>query len=126
MSETVLAQPAPTSDSNAPEHNPAVLYCCQAHRQAAKAAREKGMYDFEIDRASRRAYCNAMPALAGIESIRDFIACVAHGMLLNFISGPEGARLLYAAQVASGVAAKLDRPTPGKPGRPPATPLPKN
>jgi hypothetical protein len=42
-----------------------------------------------------------MPQLSGQESIRDFIACVAYGMLIKTIAGPDGARLLYAAQVAN-------------------------
>lgn len=40
------------------------------------------------------------PPLSGADNIRDFIACVAHGMLIAAIEGPAGARLLYAAQVA--------------------------
>jgi hypothetical protein len=41
-----------------------------------------------------------MPPLSGHENIRDFIACVAQGILIEAISGSDGARLLYAAQVA--------------------------
>jgi hypothetical protein len=41
-----------------------------------------------------------MPPLSGDENIRDFIACTAHGMLIDAISGTDAARLLYAAQVA--------------------------
>jgi hypothetical protein len=126
MSEIVPAPPAPVApatDINVPEPNPAIARCRQAYRQAAKAAREQRKYDFEIKSAAEEAYRNAMPPLSGIENIRDFIACVAQGMLNGSISGPEGARLLYAAQVASGAQGK---PIPGKPGRPPAQPLPNN
>jgi hypothetical protein len=35
-----------------------------------------------------------MPQLSGQENIRDFIACVAYGMLIKAITGPDGARLL--------------------------------
>ncbi len=41
-----------------------------------------------------------MPPLSGEQNIRDFIACAAHGMLIDAIDPPVGARLLYAAQVA--------------------------
>jgi hypothetical protein len=42
-----------------------------------------------------------MPPLTGARNICDFVARVAHAMALNAIDGPDGARLLYAAQVAS-------------------------
>jgi len=80
--------------------NPAVFRCCQAYTVALVEA-----IDLEKSRIAResdigRAYRDALPPLAGRENITDFIACVAHGMLLNVISGPDAARLLYAAQVA--------------------------
>jgi hypothetical protein len=120
MSEIV---PTPGTAVDSPEPNPAIARCYQAYRQAAKAAREKGKYDFEIRSAAREAYRSAMPPLSGAENIRNFIACVAEGMLNESISGTDGMRLLYAAQVASGV---IERPSPRKPGRPPASPLPNN
>jgi hypothetical protein len=41
-----------------------------------------------------------MPPLSGYQSICDFIACVAHGMVIGAIGDTNGARLLHAAQVA--------------------------
>jgi hypothetical protein len=41
-----------------------------------------------------------MPPLLGAENIRDFIACVAHGMLIGVIENKDATKLLYAAQVA--------------------------
>jgi len=46
------------------------------------------------------AYCKAMPSLAGYESIRDFLACAAHGILIEAIPQKMANQLLYAAQVA--------------------------
>jgi hypothetical protein len=46
------------------------------------------------------AYCKAMPPLADYESIRDFIACAAHGILIDAIPKKSASQLLYAAQVA--------------------------
>jgi hypothetical protein len=45
-----------------------------------------------------------MPPLSGADNIRDFVACVAHGLLLGVLSDSECTRLLYAAQVAGGMA----------------------
>jgi hypothetical protein len=46
------------------------------------------------------AYCKAMPPLAGYENIRDFLACAAHGILIEAIPQQRANQLLYAAQVA--------------------------
>jgi hypothetical protein len=46
------------------------------------------------------AYCRAIHPLAGYENIRDFIACVAHGVLINAIPKKRVNQLLYPAQVA--------------------------
>ena len=50
-----------------------------------------------------------MPPLLGAENIRDFIACVAHGMLIGTIENKDATKLLYAAQVAY---LALNRPNP--------------
>ena len=50
--------------------------------------------------AGRIAYCNSLPRLNDSDSIRDFIACVVHGMAINAIPSTEGTKLLYGAQVA--------------------------
>jgi hypothetical protein len=126
MSEILPAPPAPAASAtaiNSPEPNPAIARCYQAYRQAAKAAREQGKYDFQIESSAREAYRKAMPPLSGVENIRNFIACIAEGMLNESIGSADGMRLLYAAQVASGI---IERPSPGRPGRPPASPLPNN
>ena len=55
------------------------------------------------------AYREAMPPLTGDENIRDFIACVGHGMLLRVIGENEATKLLYAAQVAAMAEAKRQK-----------------
>jgi hypothetical protein len=54
------------------------------------------------DHYANLAYRNAMPRLVGYENIRDFVACVAEGLLLGAITDSQSSRLLYAAQVAQG------------------------
>ena len=46
------------------------------------------------------AYCRALPPLVGQSGIRDFIACVAQGILIKAIPEKRANQLLYAAQVA--------------------------
>jgi hypothetical protein len=76
--------------------NPAVARCCKA---------------FAANAAAEYAYRNAMPPLAGAQNIRDFIACVAHGMLTGAILAADGTRFLYAAQVAYSTVETRQRPS---------------
>jgi hypothetical protein len=43
----------------------------------------------------------AMPPLSGCENIDNFIACVAHGILLDVFTGAQSTRVLFAAQVTN-------------------------
>jgi hypothetical protein len=72
-----------------------------------------------------------MPVLAGYENVRNFIACVAHGMLIGVFDESDGTKLLYAAQVALTIANQerktrdtgSEDPSPSsKPGTPHPTP----
>ena len=71
-----------------------------AWKRAYKIAEKAGRSDVYNSRESGISYRHALPPLTGEDNIRDFIACVAQGMLIGAIDGPDGARLLYAAQVA--------------------------
>jgi hypothetical protein len=53
-----------------------------------------------IERLSRIAYAVALPKLTDADSIREFIACVVHGMAIGAIPSSEGARLLFGARIA--------------------------
>jgi hypothetical protein len=121
MTETIEATPAPTTEENAtPEgENSSLNYCIDAYMRAYKRAKRQGKGQSSALESADRAFRLAIPLLTGNENLRDFVVCVAHGMLLESISGPAGARLLYAAQVASGV---RPRPAPPKPadGPPPS------
>lgn len=80
----------------------AVQRCCNAWSESLKDNPHK---DHPFGRAledAQAAYRRAMPLLIGYDNIRDFIACVAQGMLLGAISDTQSSRLLYAAQVAQG------------------------
>jgi hypothetical protein len=102
MTESTQASLTPEAVGNtAPvSSNLAVVRCCEAYACAYKAARKRGKGDIFASLYAEKAFRAAMPSLSGSENIRDFIACVAHGMLIEAIAGSNGARLLYAAQVA--------------------------
>jgi hypothetical protein len=42
-----------------------------------------------------------MPSLSNASKVRDFISCVAHGLLIGVIDESKSAKLLYAARIAS-------------------------
>jgi hypothetical protein len=80
--------------------NPAVARCCHAYASNFDAARKRGESRYAAESAAKKAFCNSMPPLSGAQNIRDFIACVTQGMLINALAFSDGTRLLYAAQVA--------------------------
>jgi hypothetical protein len=89
--------PDPSCSASA---NHAVARCTQAHADAMQSAIDRHKHPYDAAKEAKNAYRQAMPPLSGHENIRDFIACVAQGILIEAISGSDGARLLYAAQVA--------------------------
>jgi hypothetical protein len=90
-------------DNAPPSTNPAVARCCDAGTRAYRTALAKQKSEYSATNAANEAYRLAMPPLDKLENISDFIACVAHGMLIGSIGCEQGARLLYAAQVANSV-----------------------
>jgi hypothetical protein len=85
---------------------PAIARCRDAWKQAYDAYMEKnarkdgaGAASYAKDEAAA-AYRAAMPQLASWLGIRDFIACVAYGLLIDAIPPDRSGQLLYAAQTA--------------------------
>jgi hypothetical protein len=106
MSTEAQAQPAAASE------NDAVARCRAAWKQAYDAARALGRDSYDATKFAREAYRTAMPALSSPDNIRDFVACIAHGILLEIIPQDQSTRLLYAAQVA--ITAHRKPPSPRK------------
>jgi len=100
--------PQPPDTSIPAAANPAIAYCLQAYTDALQASLNKGESSYGAKTAAKAAYRSALPPLTGSRNIRDFVACIAHAMAIEAIDGREGARLLYAAQVA-GVAQSVQR-----------------
>ena|ERR1700729_3106281 len=51
-------------------------------------------------KAGNHAYLRAMPPLSGYQNICDFIACVAHALVIEAIGAKDSERLLAAAKIA--------------------------
>ena len=86
--------------SNPSFSNPAVAHCTKAWKKTFRAETDAGLNEVSAAYRAAEAYRAAMPALSTRESCRDFIACVAQGILLGAIAEKHGGKLLYAAQVA--------------------------
>ena len=115
MTEATETTPAPSTAEEliAVPENPAIARCMNAWACAYKLEKAKQNDHYEAVRKGNKGYCKAIPRLSGYENIRDFIACVAHGMLIGAIDGDDGTKLLYAAQVALSTVRR--QPEPEKP-----------
>jgi len=97
------------------EHsNPAIRRCLEAYKCAYEAEFAKRQDRVRAELAAEAAYRSAMPLLVGRANIRNYIACVGHGILIGTVYPNHSGSLLYAAQVAlNGLPRK-----PRLPGRP--------
>jgi hypothetical protein len=91
--------------------NPAVASCSDAYLNNFRTARAT-QPDYEAGKIATAAFQACLPPLTGAENIRDFVACVSYGMLLNIIDDRDGTRFLYAAQVAGSL---MERPSKFRP-----------
>jgi hypothetical protein len=79
---------------------PAVARCCEAWQRAYDAEWKTSKCEIFAREAASEAYRNVMPPLSDTESIRDFVVCAAHGLLLKAIEEKTVGKLIYAAQFA--------------------------
>jgi hypothetical protein len=82
----------------------AIRRCCAAWQRAFNAYVEQRGKGDGLDKLfaaidAGEAYCNAMPMLAGQDGVRDFLACVAHGILIGAIPHEKSSHLIAAARV---------------------------
>jgi hypothetical protein len=115
MTEATETTPTPSAEEepSAVSENPAIARCMNAWKRVYQAEFKKTKSKVGSAFTAGPAYRCAMPPLSGYENIRDFIACVAHAMLIGAIDVSDGAKLLYAAQVALGTIRR--QPAPSKP-----------
>ncbi len=96
----VLPEPQLTTPTDA------IARCRDAWQQAFDAYMEKNarkdgsLAEHNAKEEAAAAYRAAMPELAYWCGIRDFIACIAYGVLIDAIPAERTGQLLYAAQTA--------------------------
>jgi len=126
-----LASPAAADpDAHASErasNNAAVNRCIRAWNRAHHIELAKSKDRRNADAQALQAYCRAMPPLAGVENIRDFIACVAYASLTGLIMHSTAEHHFQAAKIALGAVRHQPKShdpaslagTPKRLGRPP-------
>jgi hypothetical protein len=82
--------------------NLAISRCAEAWEDAYREQMEEDESEYSATKKAGVAYRAALPPLTSRDNCRDFIACVAHGILLGAIPETSAGKLLYAAQVALG------------------------
>lgn len=108
-----MADERKTHDTAEPSHpalaNRAVAHCTRAWEEAYRDTLKTEDSEFQAREDAGQAFRAALPPLTTRDNCRDFIACVAQGMLLGAIDEKHGTKLLYAAQVALSVAGAEDK-----------------
>ena|ERR1700734_2813370 len=84
--------------------NAAVAYCCKTWKRAYRAAIDDHDSERWASNKAGEAFRAALPPLTTPENRGDFVACVAHGILIGAISEKHGGKLLYAVQIAQAAA----------------------
>ncbi len=101
-----------SASAEAVHANPAVARCCEAFNRIYKVNIAINQTKAAATECAAVAYREAMPPLTGPDNIRDFIACVAQGILVGAINSLQSSKLLYAAQVALSASRKLPTQKP--------------
>jgi hypothetical protein len=99
-----MPQSSPATNDESPlaesTRMPAVQRCRDARDRSLLESRAMNLAESKARDRAQDAYLDAMPDLAGYRNIRDFIACVAAGVLSGDVSPIQSPGYLYAAQVA--------------------------
>jgi len=98
------------SAQNVSTGNLAVARCAEIYERSYKSQIVKGEHKVFAAEAASRLYRAAMPAPIGRDGIRDFVACVAYGVLIRAIDAKDSKVLLYAAQVAQSALREAQAP----------------
>lgn len=122
MENSALTQSAknprkPASAARALTAKTAIAICIKEWQSCYDSKQAEGESVSSAECDANEAYREAMPVLSDRESIQNFIACTAHGMLIGTILSQHGTQLLYAAQVAVGALNRQPKST-RPPGRP--------
>jgi hypothetical protein len=102
---TTTGLPSPTTTIL----NSVVRRCNSAYEDTLAAETSRGLPIWEAQTKAKEAFMRALPNLTALNAVRAYIACIGRAMSLEIISKSEGAKLLYAAQIAMNALPKPPR-----------------
>jgi hypothetical protein len=86
-----------------PSSNASVARCSRAFNRAYRKKIDElgeGANDSEARLVGKTFYMRALPPLAGIGNIRDFIACITYAQLVELVSPKEAETLFACTKIA--------------------------
>ncbi|UWZ84553.1 hypothetical protein [Occallatibacter riparius] len=89
--------------------NSIVKLCNAAYEDTLAAEKARGLEIWKARDKAKEAFMRALPNLTARTSVCAYIACIGRAMALEIVTKPEGAKLLYAAQIAMNA---LPKPAP--------------
>jgi hypothetical protein len=79
--------------------NPAVHRCCQARNRVLVDCKGLNIPGYEAAKLAVEGYLAALPDLASIQDIKDYAACINHGIAISVIQSHEGNSMLGTARL---------------------------
>jgi hypothetical protein len=79
--------------------NPSVHRCCQARNRALADCKGLNLADYKAAELGAEAYLAALPDLTSIQQIKDYAACINHGIAISVIQPFEGNAMLGTARL---------------------------
>jgi hypothetical protein len=79
--------------------NAALHRCCQARNRTLADCKGLKIADWEAAGIAAENYLAALPDLASIQDIKDYAACINHGIAISVLTPSEGNSMLATARV---------------------------
>ncbi len=102
-SEPSRQTPPPSPRDRTPRAQRAVEQCQAAWSGAYQQAMDNHLPQDQGLRMAAVAYKLQIPKMTCLASIKNAVACIAHGISLEVFEGNQGSQLIYAVQVAMSV-----------------------
>lgn len=79
--------------------NAAVHRCCQARNRALADCKGLQLLEYQAGNLGAEAFLAALPDLNSIQDIKDYAACINHGIALSVLAPSDGNAMLATARV---------------------------
>jgi hypothetical protein len=79
--------------------NAALHRCCQARNRAIADCKGLNISDYQSADIAAENYLAALPDLASIQEIKDYAACINHGIAISVLKPADGNAMLATARI---------------------------